>query len=60
MKNVFKSLCVGSVLSLSIFTLSFHTQAETGVPKAVEKIDVNQYAGQWYEIAHLPMFFQRK
>ncbi len=60
MTNVFKSLCAGSVLSLSIFTLSFHTQAETGVPKAVEKIDVNQYAGQWYEIAHLPMFFQRK
>ena len=60
MKNVSKSLCVGSVLSLSILTLSMHAQAETGVPKAVEKIDVNQYAGQWYEIAHLPMFFQRK
>ena len=45
MKNVSKSLCVGSVLSLSILTLSMHTQAETGVPKAVEKIDVNQYAG---------------
>ena len=26
---------------------------------AVKKIDINQYAGKWYEIARFPMFFQR-
>ncbi len=26
---------------------------------AVEHIDINRYAGKWYEIARLPMFFQR-
>lgn len=60
MTSLFKSLCASSVLSLSMFSLSLNTQAETGVPQAVEKIDVNQYAGQWYEIAHLPLYFQRK
>lgn len=26
----------------------------------VDAIDIQRYAGQWHEIAHLPMFFQRK
>lgn len=26
----------------------------------VNAIDLQRYAGQWHEIAHLPMFFQRK
>lgn len=27
---------------------------------SVETLDITRYAGQWYEIARLPMFFQRK
>jgi apolipoprotein D and lipocalin family protein len=27
--------------------------------KAVEQLDITRYAGQWHEIARLPMFFQR-
>lgn len=60
MTHLFKSLCTSSLLSLSMFTVSFGTYAETMMPKSVEKIDVKQYAGQWYEIAHLPMYFQRE
>jgi apolipoprotein D and lipocalin family protein len=26
----------------------------------VNTLDIQRYAGQWHEIAHLPMFFQRK
>lgn len=26
----------------------------------VAELDLQRYAGQWHEIAHLPMFFQRK
>lgn len=29
------------------------------VPTSVDQVDLNKYAGQWYEIARLPMYFQR-
>ncbi len=28
-----------------------------GKPKAVDAIDVQKYAGTWYEVARLPMYF---
>ncbi|MDQ3040046.1 MAG: lipocalin family protein [Pseudomonadota bacterium] len=28
--------------------------------QSVPQIDISRYAGEWHEIAHLPMFFQRK
>ena len=27
---------------------------------SVPELDLSRYAGQWHEIAHLPMFFQRQ
>lgn len=39
---------------------SFATHAEIQIPKAVDKIEVDKYVGKWYEIAHFPMYFQRK
>ena len=30
-----------------------------GKAQAVQSVDLNRYAGKWYEIARLPMFFQR-
>lgn len=60
MTSLFKSLCVSSLFGFSLLSVSFATSAQTVEPQAVEKIDVKQYAGQWYEIAHLPMYFQRK
>ena len=37
------------------------TAKSTGVGKAqaVQSVDLNRYAGKWYEIVRLPMFFQR-
>ena len=33
----------------------------SGLPnQPVSNIDIERYAGRWHEIAHLPMFFQRK
>lgn len=29
-------------------------------PQVVSEIDLNRYAGKWFEIAHSPNFFQRK
>lgn len=55
-KATFKGVAFGAFISI----LSFTTYAETNTPKAVDKIDIERYAGKWYEIAHLPMYFQRK
>ena len=58
MKMRFKSAF--AAIALSIISLNTTTQAETAAPQAVERIDIQKYAGKWYEIAHLPIFFQRK
>lgn len=58
MKMLFKS--VFAVTALAIISLSFTARAETVAPRAVDQVDIRQYAGKWYEIAHLPMYFQRK
>ena len=44
-------------------TLSVLMAAATAGPlpnQPVAELDLDRYAGQWHEIAHLPMFFQRK
>ncbi len=51
---------VFAVTALAIICLSFTAQAETVTPRAVNQVDIQKYAGKWYEIAHLPMYFQRK
>lgn len=28
--------------------------------RAVERLDIDRYAGQWHEIAHLPVSFQKQ
>ena len=33
--------------------------APVGVPQTVERVDLQRYQGTWYELARLPMFFQR-
>ncbi|QIC70479.1 lipocalin family protein [Acinetobacter indicus] len=58
MKMLFKSVLAAT--TLAIISLSFTTQAETVPPQAVDQVDIQRYAGKWYEIAHLPMYFQRK
>jgi apolipoprotein D and lipocalin family protein len=35
-------------------------QTQSGSPRTVESVDVARYTGQWYEIAAIPMFFERK
>ena len=49
-----------AAIALSIISLNTTTQAETAAPQAVDRVDIQKYAGKWYEIAHLPMYFQRK
>ena len=38
---------------------SFTTKADEQDPTVVSEVDLNKYAGKWYEIARYPTFFQR-
>lgn len=58
MKMLFKSLFAAT--SLVTISLSMTTRAEMVRPQAVNQVDIQKYGGKWYEIAHLPMYFQRK
>ena len=41
------------------FLLSISAWAAPSDPTVVPTVDLNKYAGLWYEIAHAPNFFQR-
>lgn len=46
---------------LAVAMLAGCANSGTGVvpPKTVDKVDLQRYQGTWYELARLPMFFQR-
>lgn len=46
-----------TVATALLFALSATVAAEPNVP--VPAVDLQRYAGTWYEQAHLPLFFQR-
>jgi apolipoprotein D and lipocalin family protein len=46
-----------SMLSLSIAPMPRAAAADV---TSVQSLDISRYAGEWHEIARLPMFFQRK
>lgn len=46
--------------SLLIGTMLYSLPTHANTPKAVTHVDIQRYAGDWYEIARLPMFFQNK
>lgn len=53
-------LLLGSAIVLSACTTLTPSQSITAsAPKAVSELDLDRYTGNWYEIARLPMFFQR-
>lgn len=47
-------------IPLLVATLAISTAQAQTTPTAVNEIDIEQYLGKWYEIAHLPMYFQRQ
>lgn len=55
-----RTLLVGATAALIAGTLMQARAAETSPVQTVEQVDLNRYVGTWYEIAHFPMFFQRK
>lgn len=50
-----------SALLLLAIATNTASAADAPLPnRAVDTLDLQRYSGQWHEIAHLPMFFQRK
>jgi apolipoprotein D and lipocalin family protein len=49
-----------AVALLGICCLLSATPARAAEVSSVAELDIGRYAGQWHEIARLPMFFQRK
>ena len=47
------------LLAIGLGASAFAAQAAEPVT-SVPQLDISRYAGQWNEIAHLPMFFQRQ
>lgn len=47
------------LLSAAFLALASSVHAAEPV-RAVESLDIDRYAGQWHEIAHLPVSFQKK
>lgn len=47
-------------LTAMLMASAIPATASTLANRPVSTVDLQRYAGQWHEIAHLPMFFQRK
>jgi apolipoprotein D and lipocalin family protein len=47
------------VVMASFLAIGFAHSAENLEPNTAGNVDLKQYQGTWYEIARLPMFFQR-
>lgn len=70
MKALLKHTGIALALLVPLAAYSTFSHAETGkpspsssisvtAPTSVDRVDLNKYAGQWYEIARMPMYFQR-
>lgn len=51
---------LNKLLFLSLFfgTVLYSLPSHANTPKAVSHVDIKLYAGEWHEIARLPMFFK--
>jgi apolipoprotein D and lipocalin family protein len=49
-----------SIASLTAPTVQAQARASTTANAPVPALDLQRYSGQWHEIAHLPMFWQRQ
>lgn len=57
---MFRSALITSTLAAAMFATAQPGVAASVANEPVTALDLQRYVGQWHEIAHLPMFFQRK
>lgn len=56
MKNIWLAALLTGFL---IYAIGEPVMANDSDPQVVSEVDLNRYAGTWYDIAHSPNFFQR-
>ena len=54
---MFRPLLFSTIISVSAGAHGAVGELEN---RPVSALDLSRYSGQWHEIAHLPMYFQRK
>lgn len=59
--NILQAMKYGAVAlaALWLTACAVTPQGESMAPKTVDHVDLKRYQGTWYELARLPMFFQR-
>lgn len=60
MKRTLSRLLLPALLLAAALPATAQETAASEPNEAVASVDLDRYAGRWYEIAHLPMYFQRK
>lgn len=56
-----KRLVTLTALAIGLTTLAYRKKSHSKVqkPHAVNEINIHKYLGKWYEMAHLPNYFQK-
>lgn len=49
-----------SLLTIALWIAGWPLMAATLPNRPLDTLDLARYSGQWHEIAHLPMYFERK
>ena len=49
-----------SLMTIALLLVTLPAAAEALPNRPVDTLDLARYTGRWHEIAHLPMFFERK
>lgn len=55
-----RSTLIASLIATTMSAAAMPAAPQSVANTSVPSLDLQRYAGQWHEIAHLPMFFQRK
>ena len=59
-KHMIRSLLLSLTTAMALASFPLSAQDAALPNTSVPALDLQRYAGQWHEIARLPMFFQRK
>ncbi|MEQ7918796.1 lipocalin family protein [Xanthomonas sp. WHRI 1810A] len=58
--NIRHSLQVGALALVALLMAGCaSSQSDSMAPRTVDHVDLKRYQGTWYELARMPMFFQR-
>jgi len=57
--SIVSPVCVVLALACLLTLGEVHADEPKGDLQVVSHVDLSRYLGKWYEIAHIPVFFQK-